>query len=327
MKILLADKFPGQYADELTNSGHQITSTPDLSADDMPQAIQDNEIVVVRSTKVTADTINAATNLKMIIRAGAGFNTIDTATAAEKNIPVCNTPGKNALAVAELAFGLLLAIDRNIPDNVIEMRNNNWDKKRFSKTQGICGRTCGVVGLGQIGLGFAKRAQAFGMKLYGYDIPQRIEQIQGELNELDMTATTDLNEIAQNCDVITFHVPSIEATKGMINKNFLANCQDNAIIINTSRGNIAVDDDLIEAMNTKNIRTGLDVFNNEPTSGKDTINTALSQHPNVYGTHHIGASTEQAQNAVAQEVVNVINNLNQGNIINCVNLKVEAVTA
>jgi D-3-phosphoglycerate dehydrogenase / 2-oxoglutarate reductase len=319
MKVLLADKFPEKYKDELKSLGHEITSSPDLQPEDLPGVISGYNVLIVRSTKVKADTIKTADSLKMIIRAGAGTNTIDTDAAAEKGIYVCNCPGKNALAVAELAFGLLLSIDRNIPDNVIEMRNNNWDKKRFSKTQGIYGRNVGIVGLGQIGLAFAERAKAFGMNLYAI-AKTRSPESQKRLDNLGFSCCKDLNELAETCDVLTFHVPSNADTKNLINKELLSHVKPNTILINTSRGNIVDDEALIEAMNAKNLRVGADVFNNEPASGKDSISTPLSQHPNLYGTHHIGASTEQAQDAVAAEVINVINDLENSKIRNCVNI-------
>ncbi len=321
MKLLIADKFPEKYLKELKNKGHDVTSNPDLKAEDLPDVIVEQEILIVRSTKVTEAAFNASNKLAIVIRAGAGTNTIDIKTAAKKGIFVCNTPGKNALAVAELAFGLLLSIDRNIPDNVIEMRNKVWDKKRFSKTTGICGRKVGVVGTGEIGRAFAARAKAFGMKLYAIQKPNRSLYTVKKLEELDFSWVKDINELADTCDVISFHIPSNADTKGIINKEFLSHVKPNSIILNTSRGNIAADEALIEAMNSKNIRCGLDVYNNEPASGKDEINTALSQHPNVYGTHHIGASTEQAQLAIAKAVFDLICDFEKGHVNNCVNLE------
>ncbi len=321
MKLLFADKFPEHFLKQLEELGHRVTSNPGLSAEDLPAAVEDNEVLVVRSTKVTENTFNAAKNLGLVIRAGAGTNTINVNAAAAKGIFVCNTPGKNALAVAELAFGLLLSIDRNIPDNVIEMRSGTWDKKRFSKTRGIFGRNAGIVGLGKIGMAFAKRAHAFGMNIFVIEKSGRTEETLKELEKLKVTFCSGLNELAQKCDVISFHVPSTQATRGLINKKFLSQLQPDSIIINTSRGDIVDDEALIAAMDEKNIRAGLDVFNNEPTKGKDNISTPLSQHPNVYGTHHIGASTEQAQLAIAKTVVNLISDFEKGIISNCVNLE------
>ena len=165
VKILFADKFQSAYLDQLKAVGHDCDSQPDLSADDLPAHIGGVEILIVRSTRVTRAALAAADSLKMVIRAGAGTNTIDKAAATEKNIPVCNVPGKNALAVAELAFALLLCIDRNIPDQVSDLRQGQWDKKKYSKAQGIYGRNLGIVGLGEIGMAFAERAAAFGMQI------------------------------------------------------------------------------------------------------------------------------------------------------------------
>ncbi|PIE02923.1 MAG: hypothetical protein CSA81_04215 [Acidobacteria bacterium] len=321
LKILFADKFPEQYQTELTKLGHEITFMPDMSADDLPNHIVDKEVLVVRSTKVTAATIEASNKLALIIRAGAGYNTIDTQAAARKGVFVCNTPGQNSIAVAEVAMGLLISIDRQIPDNVIEMRQKHWDKKRFSKTQGLFGRNIGIVGMGQIGFQVAKRASAFGMNIFideetkDWTLPQTL----ADLAELGYTVVKDHKELAEKCDVLTFHCPATPETEKMVNREFLQHVRPNTILINTSRGTIIDDEALIEAMNEKNIHCGLDVFNDEPTSGKGTINTPLSQHPNVYGTHHIGASTQQAQLAIAYKVVEAIQDFEKGRINNWVN--------
>ncbi|MCP4051170.1 MAG: ACT domain-containing protein [bacterium] len=322
MKILFADKYPEIYFNDLEKTGNEIISKPDLTAEELPKNIKGINILVVRSTKVTAETIRKSDRLNLIIRAGAGTNTIAVQEASDSGILVCNTPGRNALAVAELAFGLLLAIDRNIPDNVIEMRKKKWDKKRFSKTRGLCGRKVGIIGLGNTGLAFAERAKAFGMELYAVEKQGRSPFNQERIAALGFSFCKDLNQLAVTCEVLTFHVPSVADTRGLINDDLLSYMQENAIIINTSRGDIVDDDDvLIKAMEKKNIRCGLDVFNDEPSSSDDTMNTPLSQHPGVYGTHHIGASTEQAQLAIAKEVLDVINSFDMGVIKNSVNLE------
>lgn len=323
MKILFADKFPEQYQNELKSHGHEIFYKPDLSADDLAGEIKGMEVLVVRSTKVNDSTIQASDNLALIIRAGAGYNTIDVQAAAGKGIFVCNTPGQNSIAVAEVAFGLILSIDRMIPDNVIDMRNKVWNKKKFSQTKGVFGRKLGIVGMGQIGYQLAKRASAFGMSIFideetkAWTLPQTLK----DLDEVGYTVVKNRLELVKTCDVLSFHCPATKETKGMINADLLSHFQNDSILINTSRGELIDDEALIKAMDEKNIRCGLDVYNNEPSSGTGEINTPLSQHPNVYGTHHIGASTEQAQLAVAHKVVDVITDFEKGLIDNWVNLE------
>jgi len=320
MKILFADKFQEAYLDDLKAQGHTLDLQPDLSADDLPGKVADAEVLIVRSTKVTRATIEAAERLKLVIRAGAGTNTIDKDAAAERNIPVCNVPGRNAVAVAELAFGLIVAIDRNIPDNVIALRAGEWNKKKFSKAQGLYGRHVGVVGLGGIGMALAKRAAAFGMRVHVVHKPSRSPEVANALREIDAEEVHDLNALAAACDVISFHVPATPETKGMIGEDFLGHCREGTILINTARGDIVDDQALIRAMDEKGIRAGLDVYNDEPGAGQGEFRSALAQHPNVYGTHHIGASTEQAQNAIAEEVVHMLDEFGRGNLLHCVNL-------
>ena len=169
MKILIADKFQEAYLGELNSLGHKVDLIPDLKAEDLAGKIKGYDALIVRSTKVKADVIKASDVLSLIIRAGAGVNTIDTKAAADKGVFVCNTPGKNSVAVAELAFGLMLAIDRKIPDCVSDLKNKVWNKKKYSKADGIMGKTLGIIGFGEIGIAFADRAKAFGMDVLAYD--------------------------------------------------------------------------------------------------------------------------------------------------------------
>ena len=324
MKILIADKFQEAYLGELNSLGHEITLNPDLKADDLPNVIKGYEGLIVRSTKVTKDTIIASDALSLVIRAGAGVNTIDVEAAAEKGIFVCNTPGKNSVAVAELAFGLLLSIDRKIPDNVIDLKAGKWNKKKYSKADGVCGKTVGIIGLGDIGLAFADRAHAFGMKVLAFRrtrTPELKAEMKQRFGDDNFKFCESVEELVKDSDVVTIHLPSNAATKGMVNKDFLNNMKESSILINTSRGNVVDDAALIKAMNEKNIRVGLDVYNDECATATGDFATELSQHSNVYGTHHVGASTEQAQNAIAGEVIEVLKKFVDGTVLHPVNIE------
>jgi len=320
MKILFADQFQSAYLEQLQSRGHECDLQPDLGADDLPAHVGGAEVLIVRSTKISRATIEAADALKLIIRAGAGTNTIDKEAAAERNIPVCNVPGRNAVAVAELAFGLLLAIDRNIPDNVADLRRGQWNKKKYAKAEGIMGRHIGIVGLGGIGLALAERAAAFGMQVHVIDKPGRDADSARRLDAIGAQGETDVAALARTCDVVSFHVPATAETTGMINDDLLTHFQPGAILLNTSRGEIVDEPALLRALDAKGLRAGLDVYNNEPGAAEGTFDSALAQHPNVYGTHHIGASTEQAQNAIAAEVVHMLDEFGRGNVVHCVNL-------
>ncbi|MCP4179835.1 MAG: NAD(P)-binding domain-containing protein [bacterium] len=329
MKILIADKFQKNYLGDLQKLGHEITLNPDLKAEDLPNEIAGYEALIVRSTKVNATTIEVSDNLSLIIRAGAGVNTIDVDAAAKKGIFVCNTPGKNSIAVAELAFGLMLSIDRKIPDCVIELKNSQWNKKKYSKADGILGKTVGIIGLGDIGQAFALRAHAFGMKILAYDpiALQNMPPKVADMVENRIVKFCDkVEDLVKDADVITIHVPSNPHTQGMVNKEFLKNIKENAVLINTSRGNIVNDEALLEAIKEKNIRLGLDVYNNECATATGSFETELSKNPNVYGTHHIGASTEQAQNAIAAEVVEILDKFEQGIVLHPVDIEMKPAT-
>lgn len=316
MKILIADKFQDQYLDHIRSLGHDVTLKPIVTAEELPNEVKGYHALIVRGKKVTAKTIESADALKIIVRAGAGTNTIDIAKAKERGVYVCNTPGKNGIAVAELVMGLLISIDRKIPENVFDLKNKIWNKKKYSESRGLFGRSLGIVGLGAIGYTVAKRANAFGLQVYAVD--PNVDRCE---KEPWITFCDDIYELAKRCDIFTFHVPSMTETKGMINKKFLDCVKDGSIIINTSRGDLIVDPDLICAMDKKNIFVGLDVYNNEPEKSSCEFVTPLTMHRNVYGTHHIGASTEQAQNAIAEEVIEIIKDFDMGRIRHCVNIK------
>ena len=319
MRILFADKFPSAQLGELKNLGHECHYQPTLQADDLAGHISGFEVLVVRSTKVNSNTIDAGDKLNLIIRAGAGTNTIDKAHATAKGIAVCNVPGKNAVAVAELTIGLLVAVDRNIPDNVIELREGKWNKKAYSAAQGLFGRSMGIVGAGAIGMAVAERAHAFGIKVHMIEKPGRSQETLNKMRALDVVGVADLNEMAQKCDIISFHVPASDSTKHLVSRDFLSKLCDGAIVLNTSRAEIVDEEALLEAMNAKSIRAGLDVFQGEPGAQQADFDSKLSKHPNVYGTHHIGASTEQAQTAVAKGVVEIVEAMESGAILHRVN--------
>ena len=232
------------------------------------------------------------------------------------------TPGKNSIAVAELAFGLMLAIDRKIADNVIDLRQGKWNKKKYSEAEGICGKTLGIIGVGEIGMAFAERAKVFGMKVLGFD-PIASKNPNARVTELLKRKVFEfmekIEDLVKESNVITIHVPSNAYTKGMVNKEFLKKVKNNATILNTSRGDIVVDQDLIDAMNEKNIWAGVDVYAGEPEAGVADFGTPLSKHPHVYGTHHIGASTEQSQDAIALEVIEMLKAFAKGEVVHPVN--------
>ncbi len=304
MKVLIADKFEKVGIDGLKELGCTVVSQPDLSAEALPAAIRevDPNILIVRGTKVTADTLNAGTSLTLVIRAGAGIDTIDVATASSRGIFISNCPGKNSIAVAELVMGLLLACDRRIPDQVADLRGGKWNKGEYSKARGLYGRTLGIVGLGQIGKEVATRARAFGMRVLAWSRTLTHE----EADRLGIAYAQSPLEVARLSDVVTVNVAANADTKHLVNAEFLAAMRPGAYLINTSRGSVVDEAALRQAMQEKKIRAGLDVFQNEPAGSKGEFANTIVQEPGVFGTHHVGASTDQAQVAIAHEVIRIV---------------------
>lgn len=298
VKVLIADKFPEKYVEELKSFELDVEYNPKLGEKDLPEAAKDQDILIVRSTKVNADTINTANKLNLIIRAGAGVNNIDIPAANKRGVYVANCPGKNSVAVAELTIGLMIALDRRIPDNVIDFKNSKWNKADYSKAQGLKGKTLGIIGVGNIGREVAHRAIAMGMNVYGKDI-SRIEGVQ-------IKDFSEMDQLLPLCDVISVHLPATPETTKLFNKKMFGYMKPNTFLINTSRPEVIDEDAMLEAIKEKNIRVALDVFNDEPEGKTGEVKSKLQDNPNIYVTHHIGASTNQAQNAVAEETVNII---------------------
>ncbi len=320
MHLLFADRLPEQTLVDLGARGHVCVMEPELTADELPGRIAGFDGLVVRSTKVKRAVFERADRLALVIRAGAGTNTIDTDAAATMGVFVSNVPGRNAAAVAELTMGLLLAIDRRIADNVADLRNGRWDKKGYSKAHGLLGSTMGIIGLGSIGLAVAERAAAFGIEVQSLAKPGRSEQVVARAEELGIRMRDSMHELVSSSDIVSLHVPSAEDTRHLVDDGFLQLMRPGAILLNTSRGDVVDEGALLKALDAGTVRAGLDVFADEPGSGRASWDSPLARHPGVVGTHHIGASTEQAQQAIAAGVTEVVDAFMAGEVRHCVNL-------
>jgi D-3-phosphoglycerate dehydrogenase len=318
MKLLVADKFSTAHLGELGKLGLTVEYKPELSAKDLPAAMGGVSILVVRSTEVSAATIGAADGLALIVRAGAGVNAIDRAAASQRGVFVANCPGKNALAVAELAFGLLMAIDRRIPEQAAELRAGKWNKKEFGKADGLYGKTMGVIGLGAIGKAVMERAQGFGMPVLAWS--RSLDDRAAKMLGVDRAATA--LDVARGADVVSLHLPLAPDTRGMVGDEFLGAMKKGAILVNTARAEVVDEAALVRAVKERGLRVGLDVHAGEPDTGTGTFQSALLQLPGVVGTHHVGASTSQAEAAIADEAVRIVRTfLTRGDVPNCVNLR------
>jgi D-3-phosphoglycerate dehydrogenase len=334
MKVLVADPFEESGLQGLKVAGMEVIFDPALKDDSLSDAIRSSgaDVLVVRSTRVTAAMLDAG-RLSLIVRAGAGYNTIDVAAASGRGIYVSNCPGKNAIAVAELAFALILALDRRVPDNVADLRAGRWNKKEYSSARGLFGRTLGLLGVGSIGTEMIRRAASFGMPVVlwsrrfdGENRPLTDQEarelgVEAAMRTVAIEVASTPVDVAARADVLSVHLALASETRGLVDSTVLDRMKPGALFVNTARGEIVDHAALLSAVRTKGLRVGLDVFAHEPAGGTGELHDDLLAFPTVYGTHHIGASTEQAQEAVAAETVRIVcSYAATGKVPNVVNL-------
>ncbi|HMC58882.1 MAG TPA: 3-phosphoglycerate dehydrogenase family protein [Candidatus Solibacter sp.] len=318
MRVLIADQFEQSGLDKLSAIGCEVGYRPKAKDQALVQEVESfwPDVLVVRSAKVSEAAL-AAGNLKLVVRAGAGYNNIDVAAASRRGIYVSNCPGKNSIAVAELAFGLILALDRQIADNVLALRQGQWNKKEFSKARGLYGRTLGLIGLGRIGREMIPRARAFGLPVTAWSRSLTPEAA----GDLGVEYKASPVEVARDSDIVSIHLALNDKTRGLLAGEFFSAMRPGACFINTSRAEVVDQSALVAAVRDRGIRAGLDVYANEPTAGTGEFTDEIARLSGVYGTHHIGASTEQAQEAIAAETVRIVKTFQEtGQVPNVVNL-------
>jgi D-3-phosphoglycerate dehydrogenase / 2-oxoglutarate reductase len=331
MKVLIADKFEQSGVQGLKAAGCEVVHEPDLKDEALTRAIGETQadVLVVRSTRVTEAALEAG-RLALVVRAGAGYNTIDVAAASRRGIYVSNCPGKNSIAVAELTMALILALDRRVPDNVADLRAGRWNKQEYSKARGLYGQTLGLLGAGSIAREVIRRAVAFGLdvvlwsrRFTGQDRTLTKEEAQalGLESAAPIALAPSPAEVAGRCDILSVHLALGPQTKGLVGAALLGRLKPGAMVINTSRGEIVDHQALAAAVKEKGLRVGLDVYGSEPATATGEMTDPIVSLPSVYGTHHIGASTEQAQEAIAAETVRIVRTYVQtGEVPNVVNL-------
>ena len=303
MKALLADRIADPGPALLQAAGIEVAADPDLTATSLPDAVVETaaDVLVVRSTRVTEDTLRSG-HLKLVVRAGAGFNTIDVQTASDLDIKVANCPGKNAAAVAELAFGLIIALDRHVADNVSDLRWGLWNKSGFSDARGLRGSTLGLLGTGHAGRAMIPVAKAFGMEVIGWS-----RSLSPALaSQLGIDHRSSPADVARDADIVSLHVALTPETRGMVDAAFLDAMKPGAYLVNTARAEVVDERALVEAVKSKRLRAGLDVFEGEPAAGTGEVDSPLFATPGIIGTHHIGGATTQAHRAVAEEMARVV---------------------
>jgi D-3-phosphoglycerate dehydrogenase len=290
MKILISDAFDPSLPGKLEVFGEVITDK-----DRLP----DVDVVLVRSkTKCTREYIDRATNLRLIIRGGVGLDNIDVEYARSKGIQVFNTAEASAVAVAELAFALMIAVPTRMVEGHIGMRNRQWLKKDLKRTE-LMGKTLGLIGAGNIGTELARRAIAFGMRVIAYD---------PLIKSHECVDLVGLEELFAQSDYISLHVPLTDTTRGMINSDTIAQMKDGVVVINTARGGCVVEADLVAAMASGKVRAyATDVWYSDPPDES----CPLYEAPNAIMTPHLGASSRENMLRIGDVVVRILEDFQQ----------------
>ncbi len=316
MRVYIADKLPKDAVNQLKKLKLDVISNPKATSAELDKGIGQAQVLIVRSTVVSESCIKNSPELSLIIRAGAGVNNINMSAASDMGIYVANCPGQNSIAVAELTMGLIFSLDRYIADNVSDFRAGKWNKAAFSKAEGVYGKVLGIVGTGQIGREVIKRAQAFGMPVIAWSRSLTSEMAE----ELDIERASTIDEVAKECDVLSIHLAQNDHTKGIISKKVLSALKNGAMVINTSRAGVIDEEALYSELKSGRLRAGLDVFNEEPEFKEGEFSNRMQQLDNVYVTHHVGASTTQAQLAVANDAVDIVRGyVQEGHVRNWLN--------
>jgi len=313
MKVLISDPLSEVGVKTFQETPDiEVDVNTDLPPEKLKEIIGDYHALVIRSaTKVTAEIIEAARNLKIIGRAGIGLDNVDIPAASKKGIVVMNTPEGNTITAAEHTIAMIMALSRNIPQASASLKEGKWEKKKFQGRE-IFNKTLGVIGVGRIGRLVSDRARAMEMKVIAYD-----PYIKPDIIERMDIEPVSFDELLQRSDYITIHTPSTEETINMINNEAIAKMKNGAMIINCARGGIVNEDALLEALKSGHLSgAALDVFSKEP-PGK----TELMSLPNFIATPHLGASTKEAQDKVAKDVAEqIIGYLLYGSVKNAVNV-------
>lgn len=292
MKILIADKFGADLADKLARFGQVFV------ADD--SKVPEADVILVRSkTKVRGEYLDRAQNLKLVIRGGVGIDNIDVETCKQRGILVRNTPEASAIAVAEMAMALMLAVVRHIPAADHGTRAGEWPKKALGGTE-LNGKTLGLIGIGNIGTEVARRAGAFGMRVLAYDIREGMTS--------DVAELVDLDTLLAQADFLSLHVPAVEGTIGFVNADLIARMKPGAILINTARGKCVDEAAVAKALADGRLGgAGLDVYCSEPVPNDSPLLTA----PNTVLAPHLGASTSENMDRIGEIAERIVGDFAQ----------------
>lgn len=321
MKIIITERIAEEGIDLLKNCGHEVNTEYKLSAQELLDIIPGYDAIIVRSaTKVNAELLQHASNLKVVGRAGNGIDNIDVDACTKRGIVVVNTPESNIMAAAELAIGLAFALFRNIPQAIIAGRNGNFRRNTFIGNE-LDGKIAGIIGLGRIGSIVAKKLRGCNMKVIAYDPYINDEKFK----MLSVEKCETLEDLLKKADLITLHTPKTEETYGMIGEREISLCKDGVRFVNAARGGLISEKALCEAIKSGKVHSaGLDVLEPEPNYEKSAeeqnyYNSLLTMD-NVFVTPHLGASTEEANFNVGTDVASLVADALDGKMVAAVNM-------
>jgi D-3-phosphoglycerate dehydrogenase len=317
MRVLAADRLSESSLDEMRTLGVEVIYEPSLEGAELRNMLDGVNVLIVRGTVVDKAAIDAGKALNLIIRAGAGVSNIDVSTASERGIYVANCPGRNASAVAELTFTLIGCLDRRVPDAVESLRAGRWEKHEYARAVGLCGRRIGILGLGHVGRAVLKIAQAYGMQPFAWSRSLSSSRA----SEFGVTRVASPEELARSVDILTLHLDLGDRPRQIVDRRVLEALPERAMFINTSRAELVDYDALLELIEKRGLRVGLDVLPNEPDTRVGSYEHPIVKHKNVYATPHIGASTDEAQITIANETARILRSfLTKGEVPNVVNI-------
>ncbi|HEY3493754.1 MAG TPA: NAD(P)-dependent oxidoreductase [Polyangiaceae bacterium] len=317
MRVLVVDRLAEDALDEMRALGVEVEYAPEVQSSELPSRLGGVNVLIVRGTEVSAAALAAGKSLNLVIRAGAGTRNVDVAYASERGIYVAATPGRNARAVAELTFTLVGCLDRRVPDATIALRGGRWEKDEYARAVGLEGRRIGILGLGHVGRAVLRLAQAYEMVPFAYGRALTAARAA----ELGVERVSSPLELARRSDVFSVHLELSERTRGIVDRRVLEALPDGASFVNTARPELVDYDALLDLIPKKSLRVGLDVLPSEPGERTARYEHAILHAGLVYATPHIGASTDQAQTAIAGETVRILRSfVTKGEVPNVVNI-------
>ena len=296
MKVLICDKVSKDAIEKMRAAGLQVDDRAGITADELKAVVGGYEAVVVRSaTKVTAEVLEAAKALKLVVRGGVGVDNIDVKVAEAKGVAVKNTPAASTDSVAELAVGLMFALSRKIAQADASMKAGKWEKKAFEGVE-VGGKTLGVIGIGRIGLATARKAHLLGVKrILAYD-PWVAKA------PADFATMTDLDTLLKESDILTLHIPFDKAKGAVLGAREFGLMKPGVLLVNCARGGVVDEAALLDSLNAGKVGgAAVDVWAKEPTENQD-----LAKHPAVVALPHVGASTKEGQGRVGGEVADIV---------------------